>query len=57
MLATAEKITGGRPRPAAFSHQLTATEIHTHIEVNRPFSRSEFIPSIIQFTPDYQGDN
>jgi outer membrane lipoprotein-sorting protein len=57
MLATAEKITGGRPRPEAFSHQLTVTEIHTHIEVNRPFSRSEFIPSIIQFAPDYQGDN
>jgi hypothetical protein len=57
MLATAEKITGGRSRPAAFSHQLTVTEIHTHIEVNRQFSRSEFIPSITQFAPAYQGDN
>jgi len=57
MLATAEKITGGGTRPAAFSHQLTVTEIHTHIEVNRPFSRSEFIPSTTQFVPDYAGDD
>ena len=57
MLATTEKITGERPRPAAFFHQLTATEIHTHIEVNRPFSRCEFIPSITQFAPAYQSDD
>lgn len=57
MLATTEKITGERPRPAAFFHQLTTTEIHTHIEVNRPFSRSEFIPSVTQFAPAYQSDN
>jgi hypothetical protein len=57
MLATAEKFTGETPRTAAFFHELTITEIHTHIQVNRPFSRSEFIPSITQFTPDYPGDN
>jgi hypothetical protein len=57
MLATAEKITGERPRPAAFYHQLTVMEIHTHIEMNRPLSRSEFVPSITQYVPAYQGDD
>jgi hypothetical protein len=57
MQAAMAKLTQERPRKIAFLQNLTSTETHTNIVVNKQYSRSEFIPSIEHFASSYKEDN